>query len=55
MGTQPASTSPRRTAASTAGLPAHGTSSAPADSGSDRSACSVNVACGPRNAMRGTP
>ena len=54
IGTHPASTRPSRTAASTAGLPTHGTSSAPDDSGSDRSACSVNVACGPRNASRAT-
>ena len=52
IGTQPASTLPSRTAASTAGLPLHGTSSAPSDSGSERSACSVKVARGPRKAMR---
>jgi hypothetical protein len=54
IGTQPASTWPARTAASTAGLPTHGTNSAPDASGSDRSACSVNVPRGPRNATRRT-
>ena len=54
IGTQPASARPSRMAASTAGLPAHGTSSAPRASGSVSRACSVKVACGPRNASRGT-
>ena len=54
IGTQPASARPSRIAASTAGLPAHGTSSAPWASGSVSRACSVKVACGPRNASRGT-
>ena len=44
IGTKPASTVPARTAASTAGLPAHGMSSASAASGKVRSACSANVA-----------
>ena len=54
IGTQPASACPFRMAARTAGFPAHGTSSAPRASGSVSRACSVKVACGPRNASRGT-
>ena len=54
IGTQPASACPSRMAARTAGFPAHGTSSAPRASGSVSRACSVKVACGPRNASRGT-
>ena len=54
MGTQPASACPSRTAVSTARLPTQGNSAASRASGRVSRACSAKVACGPRNASRGT-
>jgi hypothetical protein len=55
IGTNPASIEPARSAASTAGLPAHGTSSASAASGSVRSALLGERRAGPEKPMRCVP
>src|SRR5215211_7053303 len=52
IGTTPQSTSPLATASSTSGTDGKATSSSPARSGCDRTACSVNVPNGPKNPTR---